>query len=176
MSNSLEIKVRKEFLLFKKDKLREKKELESFLNANFDKSDFVLLDSDHITASLRKVRERQLQGVSSKNRLTESELDLSLEDVKKFLAASNESLPSALNVWGLVAPLSWESSGGFLMRFEDIFENFEEISLVADDDFDIFADNLCDQISFRGDRSSDELTSMEVRLKGDKFAFVCNWV
>ncbi len=174
MINHLELKVKKDCLQFKKAKLNGHEKLESFLRETFPLSEFVWLDSEHITSSLLKIRDNQVAGLSSRNRLAMEELDLKREDIKKLVVRLKDRELTELSPWVLVVPQIWEKSGGFLMHSRTLFRAFEKLSSFFDDDFDLYSENLSDQICFRGNRTGDKLTSMEVRIKGDHFKFVGN--
>lgn len=171
MINSFKIKVKRGYLQFKKDKLNGHKAMENNLLEIFPESDFVFFDSDHITSTLLRVRENQVSGLSSRNRLAITELDLGLEEVKRLFSFCAKEVTD-LSSWLLVIPQVWERSGGFLMLSETVFGSLEKISSLLDDDFDLFSENLSDQICFRGNRVNNELTSMEIRMKGDEFLIV----
>jgi len=160
--------LKKDHLLFKKRKSECHKYLVDGVSVLIDNEDFHHIDSETLQALHLKTLEKGIRGKAHPEYKNSNSIDY--EGVKSSLwdfedSFLNESGESSV----FVVPVEWYLSGGVLISLKHFLRNFQSLSYLMDDDFDLYDLSLNNSLSVRGDRSNDELTYCETVCKGDKF-------
>jgi len=88
------------------------------------------------------------------------------EIIPKSNKFTSNDLPSD-DEWVFVFPVSWSLDGGFIIRTEILFLKYHELSILMEDDFDVYDSCFHSMLSCRGDRSGEELIRCDVKSSGE---------
>lgn len=158
--------IQKNSIIFKREKLIAHEALSTGLTNLMPASEFEFVEADDLVASMLVIVEKQLvrQPGNTKN---ENHVYLERGQCDSFL---NREIRSDGNMGKtvLVVPLSWQTTGGFVICQNIFLQNIVKILPLLDDDFDLFCEDFASQISFRGDRLGDEIVGVDLKSLGSE--------
>jgi len=160
--------VKKEYLLFKKEKNAKYKwfydEIINILGSN----SCLILEPDIIQAVNFKARYEGIGNVIHSDFRIVAEVELSgkhcgiLNNICDYVVLDDEK-------WVLVFPSEWELCGGFLVDIGKLLSLLDEVSWVMDDDFIVYNKKLDSSLKVSGDRSGDNIATYNMTARGKDF-------
>jgi len=163
--------LKKDYLLFKRRKSECHKYLTDGVSALIDSEEFHHIDSDTLQALQLKTLEKGVRGEAHSEYKNSNSIDYKGARYSTWYFEADflsECKESSI----IIIPLEWYLSGGLLISLKAFLKNFQNLSYLMDDDFDLYDLSLNNSISIRGDRSDDELSYCETVCRGDEFAFL----
>jgi len=160
--------VKKEYLLFKKEKsIRHQKFLDE-IETLFGSDNCFILEPDIIQAVNFKAKNDGVIRIMHSSSDNMIEVELSRKN-SSLLGEICNYIELADDEWILVYPYEWELKGGFLVGMKKFFSLLNDASWVMDDDFTVFNKNLDSSLKISGDRIGDEISIYNIMSRGDKF-------
>jgi hypothetical protein len=161
--------LKKEYLIFKKERLERHGELFDGIKSVLEEGDFFAVDSQVLQAFQVKLI---YQGIESPvhpefNKYYSCEVSFSGFPC----VVEGEAFNSNNDDWLCVIPSEWELCGGFLVLKEVLFSNLLNLSHFMQDDFNVYDSSLHSVIAFRGDRSGEDTVNYDITARGDYFSF-----
>lgn len=163
--NALMRLIRKDYLIFKKERSEASNKLEESLSNTLDAESYNYIEPDVMQASYIKARYHGVLSRMHPNHDKKKKLEFRNTDnleIENWLGFDGDG-------WLYVVPAEWEICGGFIVEPSAFFKNIWGLSYLIEDDFDVLEDSLNNMLTFRGERRAENLIECSVVVRGDFF-------
>lgn len=157
--------VRKNYLMFKRDRECLSNKLQDGFNETLCANSFFFVEPEVLQASYLYSQTNgvanslhPMHSVTNKVILSEQEC----LNIASFLNLDYEG-------WLHIFPSEWMLCGGGIISVKAFLENIWNLSSLMEDDFDVFDEHYNNMISFRGERFGNRLVECNIMARGNIF-------
>lgn len=168
MKMTLNSKLKKDWLLLKRERLKVEDQLTKNLSSIIQRSDFKRFDCDlSLTLWERLCR----LSIDNKGKLVANGAKYfdAPKPYDEYFRQIKQAFSNYDNEEVYVLPSNWVYSGGFTIKLKSLIEKLDEVLFVTDDDLQIYSSEFNNSIILTGDRHGDSLYLLEVYCLGKKW-------